>query len=126
MHPDDPRNPYGHLYRRSEIASRTPARTTVYPLSARASQFVETLPPALNPRALRKECPEVLDRLAREWEDPARLARTFDELIYGLPGRGPRLSLAVLVDIANLKHYATVQLRRWRHSVWDDAFDLMR
>lgn len=58
------------------------------PLDARAQRLYASLPPALQPALTRERFPHVINRIAAEWEMPARFARLMDELL--LDARGHR------------------------------------
>jgi len=96
-----------------------------YPLSPRAARWVDRLPDTVRIDTVRKECPEVLDRIASQWDDPDELGRVFDELLFDSDSPRARLnpSFQALLEIAALRHHAAVDLRRWRMSAWDEAIE---
>lgn len=94
-----------------------------YPLSLRATALVTQLSGLVNLRELRNEYPEMLDLLARHWNDSHALARTFDQLLFGASGGVPKLSLPALLELTALRQQVSDRLPRLRRSVWDDAFD---
>jgi|GEM_PF-3546698 len=97
---------------------------TLYPLSNQAAKLISTLDSPVRVNVLRKECPEVLDLLARSWNDTEQLRRTFDSLLFGPRRSGLPLSFAALLEIAGLQQFALVQTqRRGAHCVWENLLE---
>lgn len=97
---------------------------TPYPVSKEASKLISTLDAPVRVNVLRKECPEILDLLARNWNDTEQLRRTFDSLLFGPRRSGLPLSFEALLEIAGLQQYATVQSqRRGSHCVWEASLE---
>lgn len=55
-------------------------------LDARAQRLCASLPPALRPALTCERFPHVVNRIAAEWENPARFARLMDELLFDVRG----------------------------------------
>lgn len=122
-----------HLRDRPANAQRSSSATPdagvrePYPLSPRAARWLAALDDEVCVDTVRKQCPEVLDRLARHWDDPEELNRVFDELLFTgeTPrARPPGCSFQALCEISALRHHAVVDLRKWRTSAWDTPIDL--
>lgn len=97
-----------------------------YPLTPRAARWLAALDKRIGVDTVRRQCPEILDRLARHWDDPHELRRVFDDLLF--TGEAPRprppgCSFQALCEIAALRDHAIVDLRKWRMSAWDAALD---
>jgi len=101
----------------------SPSQTT-YPVSNQAAKLISTLDSPVRVNVLRKECPEVLDLLARHWNDTEQLRQTFDSLLFGPRRSGLPLSFEALLEIAGLKQFAFLQAQRRRaHCVWEDSLE---
>ncbi|MBW8831081.1 MAG: hypothetical protein JF606_16980 [Burkholderiales bacterium] len=97
---------------------------TSYPVSDQASKLISTLDSPVQVNVLRKECPEVLDLLARNWNDTEQLRRTFDSLLFGPRRSGLPLSFDALLEIAGLQQFAHMQSqRRGARCVWENSLE---
>lgn len=95
-----------------------------YPMSKQASDLISTFEAPVRVNVLRKECPEILDLLARNWNNAEQLRRTFEELLFGPRRFGLPLSFDALLEIASLQQFATLQQsRRGTRCVWEDALE---
>jgi hypothetical protein len=112
------------MFKDREAAGRQPQKVS-YPLSPRAHALVAELSGSIKLRALPGEHPEVLDLLARHWNDPRDLARAFDQIVFGTAGV-PKLSMLALLEVTALKRHARSRLPQRKPSVWDLAFDAVR
>jgi hypothetical protein len=93
------------------------------PLTARAARWLDTLPADLSLARLRRCCPELLDEMARHWNDRQQLQRIFDRCLFAdrAGGLGEALPFEALDELAALKLYAAACRPRFSPSVWETA-----
>lgn len=75
------------------------------PLDVRAQRLFASLPYAFRLSATRRDFPHVLNRLAAEWDVPARFLRLMDELLMDQRGDRRGFPFETVLELTNLRDY---------------------
>ncbi len=87
------------------------ASAPVGALAPRTQWLFDSLPYAYRLMATRQRFPHVLERIAAQWESPARLLSVFDELMIDRRGNRQGFPFETMIEIANLRDYYVHQVR---------------
>jgi hypothetical protein len=80
-------------------------RTSPEPLELRAQRLLASLPYALRMPVTRQRFPHVVNRIAADWEVPARLLRLMDELLIDQRGGREGFPFETVLELTSLREY---------------------
>lgn len=83
----------------------TDERTLPEPLDMRAQRLFASLPYALRMPITRQRFPHVLNRIAADWDAPARLLHLMDELLLDQRGSREGFPFETVLELTNLREY---------------------
>ncbi|MCL4183661.1 MAG: hypothetical protein KJ011_09460 [Burkholderiaceae bacterium] len=83
----------------------TDERALPEPLDVRAQRLFASLPYALRMPVTRRRFPHVLNRIAADWDVPARLLHLVDELLIDQRGGREGFPFETVLELTNLREY---------------------
>ncbi|RPH58318.1 MAG: hypothetical protein EHM83_17595 [Burkholderiales bacterium] len=75
------------------------------PLDVRAQRLFASLPYAVRMSTTRQRFPHVLNRIAAEWDVPARFLRLMDELLIDQRGNRQGFPFETVLELTNFRDY---------------------
>ncbi len=109
----------------SVLSRQFKAEEILEPPTPAVHRLLLELPPRIRTQVLQKKHMNILDRVARRWNDPMALQNLFKELIFDNAQGHNGLSFEAIVELTELNEYVRRIKLRDRPSVWDQALGLV-